>query len=77
MQRLPARNAALTLSEWQFHTIDGKHLARIDIEPSNHPINDRKHDPEIFWYRTPVATISVTDPIQRDHIITKRWPPKP
>ena len=67
-------DAALTLVTWEFHTVDGDHLARISIDPSNHAVWERKGDQEIFWRRTPTSTISITDPEARDQIIATRWP---
>ena len=68
-------DSAMALVTWEFHTINGDHLARISIDPTNHPIQERKDDREIFWNRTPGSTIAVTDPTQRDRIIARRWPP--
>ncbi len=66
-------DAALDLTDWEFHTVDGKQLARISIEPSGHPINERKGDQEVFWNRTPTSTLAITDPAERDKIIARRW----
>ena len=68
-------DAALALIDWEFHTVDGNQLARISIEPSSHPIQERKGDQEIFWHRTPTSTVSITDPTQRDKIVARRWQP--
>ena len=68
-------DAALALIDWEFHTVDGNQLARISIEPSGHPIQERKGDQEIFWNRTPTSTVSITDPAERDKIIAHRWQP--
>ena len=55
-------DGALTLVTWEFHTVDGNHLARISIDPSNHPVWERKGDQETFWHRTPTSTVSINDP---------------
>ncbi len=66
-------DATMTLVNWEFHTVDGKQLARISIEPSNHPVQERKDDQEIFWHRTPTATIAISDPKAKDQAIARRW----
>ena len=63
---------AYTHLTWVFHKIGGKDLARISIEPSDHPTCDHKNNTETFWRRTPVGTIPITDPKNRDRIITTR-----
>ena len=34
---------------------------------------DRKDGQDTFWFRTPSATIAITDPKQRDQVIARRW----
>ena len=63
----------MSLVTWEFHTINGNHLARISIAPSNHPIQDRKDGQDTLWLRTPTSTIAVTDPKERDQVIARRW----
>ena len=58
-------DSALALVTWQFHTINGDHLARVSIDPANHPVHERKGDQQIFWLRTPTSTIAVTTPRTR------------
>ena len=65
-------DSAGALVEWRFHKVNGDDLARISIEPAGHPVYDRKGKAETFWRRTPVGTISVTDPKERDRIISRR-----
>ena len=36
-------DAELALATWEFHTVNGQQLARISIDPSNHPIHDRSN----------------------------------
>ena len=67
-------DAAMTLVNWEFHTVDGKQLARISVEPSDHPIQERKDDQEIFWHRTPTSTIAISDPEAKAQAVAKRWP---
>ena len=59
-------DAALSLVTWEFHKVNGDHLARISIEPSGFPIHDHKGNNETFWQRTPVGTIQVTNPEERN-----------
>ena len=66
-------DAALSLVTWEFHTINGNHLARISIAPSNHPVQDHRDGQDTFWLRTPTSTIAITDPKQRDQVIARRW----
>ncbi len=66
-------DSAMSLVTWEFHIINGNHLARISIDPSNHPIHDRKDGQDTFWLRTPTSTIAITDPKDRDKVIARRW----
>ena len=66
-------DAVMALVSWQFHTINGHHLARISIDPSDFPVLERKASDEIFWLRTPTSTVAVDDPTDRDQIIARRW----
>ena len=66
-------DAAHALIEWEFHKVNGNDLARINIEPSDYPVYDHKNQTETFWHRTPVSTISITDPKERNRIISRRW----
>lgn len=65
---------AMTLIEWEFHTVDSKQLARISIEPSPHPIQERRNDQEVLWHRTPTSTIAINDPKDKSRLIATRWP---
>ena len=64
---------ALSLVTWVFHKINGNDLARINVNPSAHPIHDTKGKTETFWHRTPVSTLAITDPKERARIIATRW----
>ena len=64
---------ALSLVTWVFHRIDGNDLARINVNPSSHPIYDTKGNQETFWHRTPVSTLAITDEKERARIIATRW----
>ena len=66
-------DSAMSLVNWEFHTINGNHVARISIAPSNHPIFDRKDGQDTFWFRTPTSTIAIADPNERDQVIARRW----
>jgi hypothetical protein len=37
------------------------------------PVYDHKSKTDTFWNRTPVSTISITDPKERQRIISRRW----
>ena len=68
---------ALSLVTWKFHKVNGHDLARIDVNPSAHPIYDHKGKTATFWHRTPVSTISITNRKEKTHIIATRWPLTP
>lgn len=65
--------SALTLVDWEFFTVDGDDICRISIEPSDHPVYETKNGEQMFWWRTPVSTDSVTDSGELDQIIARRW----
>ena len=64
---------ALSLVTWVLHKVNGNDLARVNVNPSAHPIYDHKNKTETFWQRTPVSTLSITDPKERGRIIATRW----
>ena len=64
---------ALSLVDWKFHKVNGNDLARINVNPSAHPIYDTKGKVETFWHRTPVSTLSITDDKERARILATRW----
>ena len=63
----------LTIVDWDFFTIDGEDICRINIDPSDHPVYEKKGDDSVFWWRTPVSTDRIDDEAQRDQMITTRW----
>ena len=63
----------LSLVTWQFHKVNRQDLARVHVDPSTHPIYDQKGQQEIFWHRTPVSTLAITDLKERAQIIATRW----
>ena len=65
--------AAATLVDWEFYTVDGGDIARISVEPSDHPVYETKGDGQVFWWRTPVSTDAIGDDAERDRIIARRW----
>ncbi len=65
--------SAATLVDWEFPTIDGGDIARISVDPSDHPVYDTKGDQQVFWWRSPVSTDAVEDEAERDRIIARRW----
>ena len=64
---------ALSLVTWVFHKINGNDLARINVNPSAHPIYDHKGKTKTFWHRTPVSTLAIADDNERARIIATRW----
>lgn len=64
---------ALSLVDWRFHKVNGQDLARIQVDPSAHPIYDEKGKTKTFWHRTQVSTIAVTNDKERAQIIATRW----
>ena len=67
---------ALSLVDWKFHKVNGRDLARIQVDPSSHPIYDHKGQTETFWHRTPVSTLAITDDKERAQVIATRWAAK-
>ncbi|MCB9389072.1 MAG: putative DNA binding domain-containing protein [Acidimicrobiia bacterium] len=65
--------AAGTLVDWEFHTVDGGDIARISVDPSDHPVYETKSHQQAFWWRTPVSTDAVDDEAERARIIRRRW----
>ncbi len=65
--------SAATLVDWEFRTIDGGDIARISVDPSDHPVYDAKGDQQVFWWRSPVSSDAVEDEAERDRIIARRW----
>ena len=66
-------SSAASLVDWEFHTIEGNDVARVNVEPCDHPVYETRGDQQIFWRRTPVGTESIDDPTERDRIIARRW----
>lgn len=65
--------AAASLVDWEFFTLDGRDVCRISVDPSAHPVYETKAGERVFWWRTPVGTDPVTDPVDLDHLIARRW----
>ena len=65
--------AAAALVDWEFFTIDGNDICRVSIDPSDHPVFEKKGDTDVFWWRTPVSTDRIDDPDQRELVIARRW----
>jgi len=65
--------SAAALVEWDFFTIDGKDICRVSIDPSDHPVFEKKSDAETFWWRTPVSTDKIDNDQDRDRVIARRW----
>ena len=66
--------SAAALVDWEFFTIDNKDICRISIDPSDHPVFEKRGDEEIFWWRTPVSTDKIDNDQDRYQIIARRWP---
>ena len=67
-------DAAATLVEWEFLTINGDDIARINVEPSDHPVYDTKGGEQVFYWRYQERTTAIADDVERDRIIARRWP---
>ncbi|WP_420453168.1 DEAD/DEAH box helicase family protein [Ilumatobacter sp.] len=65
--------SAASLVDWEFFTIDDADVCRISIEPSDHPVYETKGKEQLFWWRTPVSTDAISDAVERDNIIARRW----
>ena len=64
--------AAAALVDWEFFTINGADICRIDIDPSDGPVFETKGETQVFWWRTPVSTERIDEP-DLSRIITRRW----
>jgi predicted HTH transcriptional regulator len=65
--------AAATLVDWEFFTINGADICRIDIDPSDHPVYEAKSDKRVFWWRNPVSTDRIDDENELARLIARRW----
>jgi type I restriction enzyme, R subunit len=65
--------AAAALVDWEFFTINGEDICRIDIDPSDHPVYETKGGQQVFWHRTPVSTDRIDDETERTRLIARRW----
>jgi type I restriction enzyme R subunit len=72
LQRLGA--AAATLVDWEFFTIDGNDIIRVNVEPSDHPVYDTKGGEQAFYWRFQERTTVIADETERERIIARRWP---
>ena len=68
-------DSAATLVEYEFFTINGNDVVRINVEPSDHPVYDTKGGDEVFWWRFQERTTAIADDVEREHIIARRWGP--
>lgn len=65
--------AAAILVDWEFHTINGDDIARVSVDPSDHPVYETKGDQQVSWWHTPVSTDAIDDEAERNRIIARRW----
>lgn len=65
--------AAASLAEWEFLSVNGDDVIRINVEPSDFPVYDIKSEKRIFWRRTQVGTEAVLDKTELDKLIARRW----
>jgi type I restriction enzyme R subunit len=65
--------AATPLVEWEFLSIAGRDIARINVSPSDFPVYETRGDKRTFWQRTPIGTEAVIDPADVEKIIARRW----
>lgn len=66
-------DSAATLVECEFLTINGDDIARINVEPSDHPVYDTKGGDEVFWWRFHERTTAIADAVERERITARRW----
>ena len=59
---------------WEFHTIDGDDIARVTVQPADHPVYEGT-DPDnaTFWWRYPTGTKAITDETDRARMIQRRF----
>ena len=59
---------------WEFHTIDGKDICRVSVEPADHPVYEGTGDDDrTFWWRYPTGTKAVDDETEQNRIIRRRF----
>ena len=77
LQNILVRNigdAATSLVAWEFHTINGRDLCRVSIEPADFPVYEGTGDDDrTFWWRYPTGTRAIADSQDRQHIIRPRF----
>jgi predicted HTH transcriptional regulator len=66
--------SAAALVDWEFFTINGEDICRIDIDPSDHPVFETKSGQQVFWHRTPVSTDRIDDETERTRLIARTIP---
>ncbi|MEW6581413.1 MAG: type I restriction endonuclease [Actinomycetota bacterium] len=66
-------HAAMANVNWEFQTVDGHDLCRIQITPSDVPVFEAKDAVPTFWWRYPVGTTAITNELERGQIIGRRW----
>ena len=66
-------DSAATLVEYEFLTINGDDLARINVDPSDHPVYDTKGGEQAFYWRYQERTTAIADEVERARIIARRW----
>ncbi len=66
-------DSAATLVECEFLTINGDDIARINVEPSDHPVYDTKGGEQVFYWRYQERTTAIADEVERERIIARRW----
>jgi type I restriction enzyme, R subunit len=67
-------DAAASLVAWEFHTIDGRDLCRVSVEPADFPVYEGTGDDDrTFWWRYPTGTKAVTDEKEQQRIVRRRF----
>jgi type I restriction enzyme R subunit len=67
-------DAAGTLVNWEFHTVDGADLCRVNVEPADFPVFEGTGDDDrTFWWRYPTGTKAVTDEEALRRIVRRRF----
>jgi hypothetical protein len=67
-------DAAASLVQWEFHTVEGNDLCRVSVEPADFPVYEGTGDDDrTFWWRYPTGTKAVTDAGERERIVRRRF----
>jgi type I restriction enzyme R subunit len=66
--------AAASLVTWEFHTVEGRDLCRVSVEPADFPVFEGTGDDDrALWWRFPTGTQAIKDQAEADRIIRRRF----